>query len=68
MPSAETDEKMRRAIKAAEREVPPGWAIALVAFQPGTPNTANYIGNAPRHEMRAALAEVVDRWNRTAAN
>ncbi len=69
MPASEdTNEKMRRAIKAAEREIPEGWAVALVAFRPSTPNTANYIGNAPRHEMRAALAEVVARWNRSAAN
>jgi hypothetical protein len=68
MASTETDEKMRRAIKAAEREVPPGWAIAMVVFEPGSPTMANYIGNAPRHEMRAALAEVVARWNRSASN
>lgn len=66
--SEDTAERMRRAIKAAEREIPQGWAIALVAFQPGSPGTANYIGNAPRHEMRTALAEVVARWNRNAAN
>jgi hypothetical protein len=60
-----TRDVMEAAIKAAEKELPPGIGVVLIAFTAtgGTAN-ANYISNCERGNARTALKEVLVRWER----
>lgn len=60
----DTQAHMKQVMQAIETAFPPGAGLVLIQFDQSGPEgpRANYISNCQRSEMRAALKEVIARW------
>ena len=52
---------MQAAARAAKAVLPEGVGFALFVWNPGAPGVANYIGNADRNDVVAAVTEFAKR-------
>ena len=60
------DEILNPGMKGAQRKV--GFAVLLYDFDTGpNANNVNYVGNGDRKDVRAAMKEVIARWDGQAA-
>lgn len=64
----EAEARLKPAIRALEKMMPPGMGIALFVFERNTDRgNMGYIANAERQDMRRALAEFLAKWDADAA-
>lgn len=60
---AQAESRLRPAIEAVEKLMPPGMGIAILVFERNTDKgNMGYIANARREDMRRALTEFLGKW------
>lgn len=59
----QAESRLRAAIEAVEKMMPPGMGITILVFERNTDKgNIGYISNARREDMRRALTEFLGKW------